>query len=102
MDVADQRSLRYHEAVFAKLQTAPELMVRVRAKLVQWSLSESRAQHYWSEYFMRCIAHDFAGLQRALLAADDSGQALRSGSPFGTLLSAQERKAIFYSVKRSA
>jgi hypothetical protein len=102
MDVADARSLRYHEVAFAKLQATPALMQRIGAKLAEWAASDSRSLHHWAAYFSASITEDFEGLRSTLLAPNDKGQALRSASPFGTLLEPNERKRLFYSVKRGA
>lgn len=95
--LADMRSLALHFAVADKLRKQPELFAVVPKTLERWRQTvAASSQGYLSEWAL--LVHQ--GMEAALtVATEDSehAQTLRQCSPFGGILSHQERFAFLKS-----
>jgi len=89
----DERSLALHQAVAAKLEAQPELLVVAHQNLQRWlSTGRSAAWEDWERLLKSLSMPELLALLRA---RDERATRLRQSSPFAGVLPAAERLAIF-------
>jgi hypothetical protein len=88
--VVEERSLRYHAAIAARLLLDATILPRIRERVEEWIRTGTVAAYYaeaWRDVLCRPVSEISAWLR------DDSetARALRPVSPFAGVLSARER-----------
>ena len=99
--LAQARSLALHRAVWARVETEPELLDAVRERLDSWLLDPSKPQPYVRAW-RRLVDGPPEELHAALTSEGDDAMALRQATPFAGVIDARERWRIWNDVRDQA
>lgn len=97
-------SLAAHRLAMARLRERPEAAAEALATLQRWRSRSEGPDHcepYWQEW-ERLLSGDVDALESAITANDDHAAVLRSVSPLGRLLGAEERKRLLREARELA
>ncbi len=94
---AERRSLAYHAAIVARLQSDPALIDRARERVESWRGTETRPR--WVEAWLALLARPIAELCHALVDPGEQMVALRQMTPFAGALDARSRWALWSQVR---
>ncbi len=91
----DARSLRIHQIVVMQIESNPAEIDRARKILLRWiGDGTSASQPYYAKW-LRAIDEGVETCIKQMLDPSEHGDVMRSCSPFGCLLSKEQRKAVF-------
>jgi hypothetical protein len=88
--VVEQRSLRYHAVIAARLALDGAILPRIRARVDAWIAEGSVARHY-AEGWKELLNAPLPELAAFLREDSERARAFRQVSPFAGVLSARER-----------
>jgi hypothetical protein len=89
-------SLAAHRLAIVRIRDRPAAIEEALATLQRWRTQNGAPAHcepYWQEW-ERLLRGDVDGLERAVCADSDNAAVLRSVSPLGRMLGADERKRL--------
>ena len=89
----DQRSLEFHRRISEEFRRNPTHLQRARETLIRWKATDPRGCPGWDEW-LRLLDQGEQATLVAMLDTGESGQYLRSCTPFTRVLSSRAR-AIF-------
>jgi hypothetical protein len=97
--LAELRSIAYHQAIAQRLRANPELLDTVRQRLQSQLDSEahpptSSSQRHWAQVWSELIEQPIDQLLEFMLERSDKADQLRQSTPFAGILTPAERWAI--------
>jgi hypothetical protein len=94
---AERRSLAYHQAIVARLQSDPSLVERARARVESWRGTETHPK--WIDAWAALLDRPLVELCRALVEPDEQMTALRQVTPFAGVLDPRTRWSLWSQVR---
>jgi hypothetical protein len=88
--LAEERSLTYHQVIAARLRQRPELLAAARERVEGW-LREQDPPRYYARRWAELLAGDLEVLEAFLVDRSELAIELRQSSPFAGAITPQER-----------
>ena len=95
--IGEERSLAYHRAVAARLETDESIILRARAKVVRWLLDGSVHAEY-AQAWSALLDGPLDEVVREMTSTSERARALRQSTPFAGALAPKERWKIWRDV----
>jgi hypothetical protein len=92
--LAEERSLAYHQVVAERLRQQPELLEQARQRVEGW-LGEQKPPRFYAVRWAELLAGDAEAVGAFLVSRSELATELRQSSPFAGAISPQERWAIW-------
>ena len=94
---AERRSLAYHQAITARLQSDPALVEQARVRVESWRATDTHSR--WVDAWVTLLDRPLAELCRALVDPGEQMTALRQMTPFAGVLNPRTRWALWGQVR---
>ena len=98
--VVEERSLRYHAAIAARLTRDDTILPKIRARVDQW-ISNGTVARFYAEGWKEMLARPLPELLAFLCDESQHARAFRQVSPFAGVLSPKERWRIWANTRAS-
>lgn len=92
--VVEQRSLRYHAAIAARITRDDSILPKIRARVEEW-ISSGTVARFYADGWKEILARPLPELLTFLRDESQHARAFRQVSPFAGVLSPRERWQIW-------
>ena len=96
--IGEERSLAYHRAIAARLDSEPELIARAIERLERWQRTSPGTRTYLARW-LALLRGPRTALLEAMLADDDNARVMRSIGPFAGEMAPRERWKLWREVR---